>query len=167
MIKGVTWGVNKPITAVTAKGQAATGLAKGQHNIPKITGKGTTGAFRGSGASLGQGFALSKPTKPSNVAGAALSAAAVGAAGMTLGRAAIKTVVSEATKKLQRELQSELKSRSNKGMSKLERQGKGEYVSEMTPDEYMEYKNVPKEMGKKVSQSMKTTSKKKIVLKKK
>ena len=167
MIKGVTWGVSKPISAVTAKGQGATNLSKGTHNIPKITGKGDTGAFRGSGASLGQGFALSKPTKPSNVAGAALSAAGVAGAGVAMSRVAVRAVVSEATKKLQRELQSELKTRSGKGMSKLERQGEGEYRSEMEPSEYMEWKNAPSELQKAISKSMKETTKKKIVIKKK
>ena len=77
MIKGVTWGVSKPITAVTAKGQGATNLVKGTHNFPKITGKGDTGAFRGSGASLAQGLAMSEPTKPSNIINAALTVTAL------------------------------------------------------------------------------------------
>jgi hypothetical protein len=77
MTKGVTWGVSKPISAVTAKGQTATGLVKGKHNIPKITGKGDTGSFRGSGTSLAQSFAMSEPTKPSNIINAALTVTAL------------------------------------------------------------------------------------------
>jgi hypothetical protein len=76
-IKGVTWGGVKPTTAVTAKGQKATGLAKGGPSIPSMSGKGDKGAFAGSGASVAQGFALSEPTKPKNIINAALAVTAL------------------------------------------------------------------------------------------
>ncbi len=166
MIKGVVWGGIKPTTAVTAKGQSATGLAKGGPRIPSMSGKGSKGAFAGSGASVAQGFALSQPTKPSNIVKAALGAAGVAGASASIGKIAVKTVVSEATKKLQRELQSELKSRSGKGMTKNQRQSRGESLDDLTPSERAEYAGQIKEMQKKVSESMKATSKKKIVIKK-
>ena len=77
MIKGVVWGGVKPTTAVTAKGQKATGLAKGGPRIPSMSGKGDKGAFAGSGASVAQGFALSQPTKPKNIINAALAVTAL------------------------------------------------------------------------------------------
>jgi len=80
---------------------------------------------------------------------------------------ASKTVVSEATKKLQRERNAVEKNRSSKGMSNLERQAEGEYRSEMTPSEYAEWRYEPKSLGKDISRSMKETNKKKIVIKKK
>jgi hypothetical protein len=81
MIKGVTWGTPKPTAAFTAKGQKATGLAKGGPSIPSMSGKGDKGAFAGSGASLAQGFALSQPTKPSNVINALLAVTALPGSG--------------------------------------------------------------------------------------
>lgn len=77
MVKGVVWGGVKPTTAVTAKGQSATGLAKGGPRIPSMSGKGSKGAFAGSGASVAQGFALSEPTKPKNIINAALAVTAL------------------------------------------------------------------------------------------
>ena len=166
MIKGVVWGGIKPTSAVTAKGQSATGLAKGGPSIPSMSGKGSKGAFAGSGASVAQGFALSQPTKPSNIVKAALGAAGVAAAGASITRLGVKTVVSEGTKRLQRELQSELKTRSGKGMTKAQRQSKGESLDDLTPSERAEYVGQIRDMQKKMSESMKTTSKKKIVIKK-
>ena len=81
MVKGVVWGGVKPTAAFTAKGQSATGLAKGGPRIPSMSGKGSKGAFAGSGASVAQGFALSQPTKPSNVINALLAVTALPGSG--------------------------------------------------------------------------------------
>ena len=80
---------------------------------------------------------------------------------------ATKTVVSETTKKLQRELNALEKHRSLKGLSKNERQAEGEYRSEMTPNEHAEWQYEPRSLSKDISRSMKETNKKKVVIKKK
>lgn len=77
MIKGVVWGGVKPTTAVTAKGQKATGLAKGGPRIPSMSGKGDKGAFTGTGASVAQSLSRSEPTKPSNIINAVLAVTAL------------------------------------------------------------------------------------------
>ena len=76
-IKGVVWGGVKPTAAVTAKGQPATGLAKGGPRIPSMSGKGDKGAFTGTGASVAQSLSRSEPTKPSNIINAALAVTAL------------------------------------------------------------------------------------------
>jgi hypothetical protein len=105
---------------------------------------------------------MSQPTKASNIANAALTASTGGAA--TGFKVVSKTVVSQATKNLQRQLSKEMKDQSFKGLSKAQRQVKGERLSELTPEEFAEYKGGPKELSKKVSESMKktTTTKKNI-----
>lgn len=77
MIKGVVWGGVKPTSAVTAKGQKATGLAKGGPRIPSMSGKGDKGAFAGFQNKIGTSLAISEPTKPSNIINAALAVTAL------------------------------------------------------------------------------------------
>ena len=81
MVKGVVWGGVKPTAAFTAPGQKATGLAKGGPSIPSMSGKGSKGAFAGSGASVAQSLARSEPTKPSNVMNALLTVTALPGSG--------------------------------------------------------------------------------------
>ena len=81
MVKGVVWGGVKPTAAFTAPGQKATGLAKGGPSIPSMSGKGSKGAFAGSGASVAQSLARGEPTKPSNVMNALLTVTALPGSG--------------------------------------------------------------------------------------
>ena len=119
-------------------------------------------ALSGFGTPMGSSIGMSQPTKKSNIINAALTASTGGAA--TGFKVVSKTVVSQATKNLQRQLSKEMKKQSFKGLSKTQRQVKGERLSELTPEEFAEYKGIPKELSKKVSESMKktTTTKKNI-----
>ena len=138
--------------------------AGGGKNIPKIrqVPQMSSSAFRGSGTPLGSSFA--KPTR-SQLLNAGLTA--TGAAAATGFKVGVKTVVSEGTKKLQRELSKEMKDRSMKGLSKEQRNVVGESRSEMDPTAAAEYLGAPKELRKQISNSMKKTNKKTIVVKKK
>lgn len=160
--------VSAPRTeAITAKGQKATGLAKStKKDRFKLTGqtpvkKGDT-AFGGSGGPLGsQGFLK---TTPKRVAGAA-AVVAGGAAASTV-KLGTKFVVSEATKKLQRELSQELKTRSNKDIKNLPKSQReeiayGRAMQRETPGEYYEHQAVPQQLRENIAKSMKETTKKK------
>jgi hypothetical protein len=116
----------------------------------------------GFGTPMGTSIGISQPTKLSNIIGAAATAVTGGAASGF--KIASKQVVSQATKNLQRELSKELKEQSFKGLSKTQRQAKYEGLDDLTPEEFAEYKGIPKELSKKVSESMKktTTTKKNI-----
>jgi hypothetical protein len=117
----------------------------------------------GFGTPMGTSIGISQPTKLSNIIGAAATAVTGGAASGF--KIASKQVVSQATKNLQRELSKEMKSNSMKGLTRQQRQIRGERMSELTPEEYMELRAVPKELQKKVSESMKTTTKNRPTIK--
>jgi hypothetical protein len=156
----------KPTAAVTKPGQKATGLAP---RTPAPAGKTTpvrkaTSGFAGSGMPLGASMGIN-PLNKGQIAKAVVSAGAGAAASGY--KIASKTVVSEGTKKLQRELSKHQKDNSMKRMSKLERQGEGEYRSEMDPTARAELYGRPNDLRKDISKSMKSTNKTKIVIKKK
>lgn len=94
---------------------------------------------------------------PKQVVKAAASVVGLGAA--SAAKIVTKQVVSEGTKKLQRELASEMRDRAGKGMSKNERVGRAEDRAEWSPDEYAEWQSTPAQLRKDISQSMKNTTK--------
>jgi hypothetical protein len=166
----------KPTAALTNKGQKPTGLRsltpaevaarKANESKPRTPIKNAKSGFAGSSTPLGASFGVSKITK-GDVAKAVL--AAVGGGAVSGSKIVTRTVVSEATKKLQRELSKKQKDINMKGMSRQQRIVEGERRSELTPEEYMENfsRGKVKDMKKDVSKSMKELSKKKIVVKKK
>lgn len=167
----VTGIKSAPTAAITAKGQKATGLSQrpapqrgtSLRSEPKVKVKNAESGLAGSGTPLGASIAMSRPGAKRNIARAAATAAGLRVvSGVSVGG---RIVVSEATKKLQRELSSELKSRSGKGMSRAQRQVQGERISELSPEEYMEYRDIPNQLRGQIARSMKATNKKKIVVK--
>jgi hypothetical protein len=174
----VTWNNPKPKAAVgkpkpqSAADKKATEKANKNpqytgKNVPvKQAGKG----FAGSGGTTAQGFAMSKPTKPSNVGKAVAAAAGIGAA--TGFKLATKYVVSETTKKLQRELSKDMKRASDKdirSMPKAKREdiafARNERRVQSEADFYSN-KMGQQELRSKISESMKKTTQKKTTLKK-
>lgn len=174
--KKVDWKTTgKPTEAITNKGQKATGLSKSKSN-DRFSSDAKTPVrndisgltMRGSGTPLNSSFGIN-PMNKKQIMNAAVAATGVGAVSRAASafKVARKVVVSEGTKKLQRDLSKELKDRSMKRMSNLERQGEGEYRAEMDPTSQAEWRAVPDQLRKDISKSMKTTSKKKIVITKK
>jgi hypothetical protein len=163
----------KPTEAVTKRGQKATGLAKSKSSdrfssTAKTKVKGATSGFAGSGTPLGASMGVN-PLNKKQIMNAAIAATGVGAVSRAAStfKVARKVVVSEGTKKLQRELSKHQKDNSMKRMSKLERQAEGEYRSEMDPTARAELYGRPNDLRKDISKSMKSTNKTKIVIKKK
>jgi len=161
----------KPTAAFTKTGQKATGLAKSSTPnrfalTAKTPVKKATSGFAGSGTPLGASMGVN-PLSKGQIARAASTSIGGGVASGS--KIATRTVVSEATKRLQRGLSQKQKDINMKGMSRQQRIVEGERRSELTPDEYMENfsRGKVKDMKKNVSKSMKETSKKKIVVKKK
>lgn len=165
----------KATEAITQKGQKATGLSKPKSN-DRFSSNAKTPVYkdisgltmRGSGTPLNSSFGIN-PMNKKQIMNAAASAAGIGAVakGASAFTFGTRTVVSEGTKKLQRELSKTLKDRSQKGMSNLERQGEGEYLAEMDPTAKAEWRDIPNQLRKDISESMKKTDKTKIVIKKK
>lgn len=152
-----TTKVGKP-TKQTAADKAAT--AKANKN-PQFTGKNvpvvksTSMSLRGM-----QGSSSFQPTK-GQIAKAAVAAAGLGAAtGLQIVK---RTVVSEATKKLQRELSKEMRTQSNKDIKSMPK-GKREEIAysratqRETPEEYLEGRGSQAALKKKISESMKKTT---------
>lgn len=165
----------KPTEAITAKGQKATGLGKSTKDnrfasTAKTPVKSASKGFAGSASPLGTSIKLSQPTKPSNIAKAVGAAASIGAA--TGFQVVKQSVVSEATKKLQRELSKETRVGSNKDIRNMPR-AKREEISYVratqreTPEDYLEGRAYKSELRKQISESMKKTTKTKNVIKKK
>lgn len=149
--------VGKP-TKQSAADKAAT--AKANKN-PQYSGKrvpvvkSTSLSLRGM-----QGASSFQPTRGQIAKAAAAVAGVGGATGYQIVR---RTVVSEATKKLQRGLSKEMRSRSDKDIrsmpkAKREEIAYGRATQRETPEEYLEYMDIPNQMRRKVSESMKKTS---------
>ena len=122
---------------------------------PKTPVKKAGSGFAGSGGPLASGF---KKITKGDIAKTAVSVAGLGAA--TGAKIVTKTVVSEATKKLQRELSRELKEQSGKGLTKQQRQVRGEQMSEMSPEDYLDSTvGEIQRLRRSVSESMRSTNK--------
>ena len=125
--------------------------------------------FSGSGSPLGTGFALSQPTKPSNLVKAAAATAGLASVGRAAANFTIQPVVSEATKKLQRQLSKDLKRGSNKDIRNLPKQEReeiayGRYEQRVQSEaDFRDSKLYQEELRKKIGESMRTTTKKKVV----
>lgn len=158
--------VGKP-TKRSAADKAAT--AKANKN-PQFTGKNvpvvksTSMSLRGM-----QGSSSFQPTKGQIAKAAAVIAGLGAATGYQIVR---QTVVSEATKKLQRSLSKEMRSRSDKDIRSMPK-AKRDRIAESrhswddaSPDEYIEWRDIPNQMRRDISESMKNTSKKKTTLRK-
>jgi hypothetical protein len=92
------------------------------------------GMFAGSGTPLGTSIAGSN-LSAKNIVNTTLTAMAIGSAIKAATGFKVVRSVPEAVKSVQRELSSELKSQSTKGMSKTQKQGFGEASSELLPSE--------------------------------
>lgn len=149
--------VGKP-TKQTAADKAAT--AKANKN-PQFTGKNvpvvksTSMSLRGM-----QGSSSFQPTK-GQIAKAAAATAGLGAA--TGFQIVKRAVVSEATKKLQRELSKEMRTSSNKDIKSMPKAKREEIAysratQRETPEEYLEGRASQAALKKKISESMKKTT---------
>jgi hypothetical protein len=138
--------------------------AGGGRNIPKIrkTPQMSSSAFRGSGTPLGSSFA--KPTR-SQLLNAGLTA--TGAAAATGFKVVSKTIVSEGTKKLQRELATLKRDQSMKKMTPAQRRAAGESFDEMDPVAKWEIRGEREMLQSDISKSMKSTNKTKKNIKRK
>jgi len=121
--------------------------------------KNAQSGFAGSGTPLGTSLALSKNlNSPRKIIEAAGMAAGAGAAsGLKIGT---RFVISESTKKLQREFSKEMKSRSLKNMTPNQRRAYGEKLEDLTPEERMEFNAQPKFLRRAISDEMARTTKK-------
>ena len=157
-IKGVT-KTNKPAgSAVGGKKYKTPKNAQPAYSGPKVTGSKTPikqsgKGFANSGGTLSSGLAGSNLSK-GNIARAASVAVGGGAVGRVASAFKVSRGVSEAAKKLQRELSSELKSESTKGMSKAQRNYFYESRSELMPGESSRLTQY--DLRKSISESMKT-----------
>ena len=144
----------KGVTASKKPASAKVGAVKPGGKKVTTANKGASkGAFAGSGTPLGTSLAGSKLSK-GNIA----SAAAIAVSGGTLGRGiSMLRVVRDApeiAKKYQRQLSSEMKSDSTKGMSKAQKQAAGERKSELLPSESSRL--TQHDLRAQVSEAMKT-----------
>lgn len=155
-------------TKQTAADKAAT--AKANKN-PQFTGKNVPVVKSSSYSLRGmQGSSSFQPTK-GQIAKAAAATAALGAA--TGFQIVKQQVVSQGTKKLQRELSKEVRTQSNKDIKNMPKAKREEIAysratQRETPEEYLEGRASQAELKKKISESMKkTTTTKKAVKKRK
>lgn len=122
------------------------------------------GMFAGSGTPLGTSIAGSN-LSAKNIANTTLTAMAIGSAVKAATGFKIVRSVPEAVKSVQRELSSELKSQSTKGMSKTQKQGFGEASSELLPSESSRLTQY--DMRNQISELMRTTKGSLKIVKKK
>ena len=161
----------KPTEAITAVGQKATGLGKSTKDnrfastAKTPVSKSTSMSLRGM-----QGSSSFQPTRGQAIKAASAAATIGAASGFQLVK---QTVVSEATKKLQRALSSESRASSNKDIRSMPRAKReeiayGRATQRETPEEIAEGRASQAELKKKISESMKkTTTTKKTVQKRK
>lgn len=149
--------VGKP-TKQTAADKAATAKANKNpqfsgKNVPVV--KSTSMSLRGM-----QGSSSFQPTKGQIVKAAAATAGLGAATGFQIVK---RAVVSEATKKLQRELSKEVRASSNKDIKSMPKSKREEIAysratQRETPEEYLEGRASQSELKKKISESMKKTT---------
>lgn len=154
----------KPTEAITAKGGTAKGLAKSTKqnrfaSTAKTPVKKEGQGFAGSGGPLHTGFPKQTPSRIAKAA-----AVAIGGAAASTAKIGTRYVVSEATKKLQRELSKELKQRSNKDIRSLPKREReeiafGRSMQFEVPEEYMEDMAYPGQLREQISNMMKKTTK--------
>jgi len=141
-------------------GKAYVGPNYGENSIVKTAGKG----FAGSGTPLGTSLAGSNLSK-GNVAKTIVNTLTAGAALEAMTSYSLVRGVPEVAKGLQRELSSELKSQSTKGMSNSQRNAVGEYNSELLPSESSRLTQY--DLQKQISEVMKTNKGPLKIIKKK
>ena len=145
-IKGVTSGTkSKPATVGPVK--------PGGTKMPTANKGADKGAFAGSGTPLGTSLAGSKLSK-GNIASAAVTAVSGGTLGRGISMLRVVRDAPKIAKKYQRQLSSEMKSDSTKGMSKAQKQAAGERKSELLPSESSRLTQY--DLRKQVSEAMKT-----------
>ena len=140
--------IGTPCKTYVAKGSGPSYVGAPLQNV-KSAGQG----FAGSGTPLGTSLAGSNLSK-GNVLKTALATSSAASALKAASSFKVVRTVPEAVKFLQRELSSELKSQSTKGMSKAQKQAFGEASSELLPSEFSRLTQF--DLRKQISGAMRT-----------